>query len=199
MLPTQVQYWTLQETKRHNIETELQGQQNIAENVRHNREVESQQWFGLQETQRHNIAFENETQRHNQATEGISFANLQELIRHNYATEAVQAKQADAAMRQAQASAVQANAAMMNAATNRWNAGVQASVADTVKRLNIATAKSRKSEAKYNAARTKAENISNRYGNIRETTGIAESLTRSFQNITHGAKDLTYVIGKSKF
>lgn len=62
MTQNQINYWNLQELKRHNT-------------------------VGENETNRHNVVTENETNRHNVVSEGIDLGNLQELQRHNRATE----------------------------------------------------------------------------------------------------------------
>lgn len=54
MLAVQVQYWTLQENKRHNKVVEDQGQQTINESVRHNVQSENIGWGQLGELTRHN-------------------------------------------------------------------------------------------------------------------------------------------------
>lgn len=62
MTSNQINYWNLQENKRHNI-------------------------AGEQETYRHNLVGEQETERHNRATETFSMQDLDEKSRHNQATE----------------------------------------------------------------------------------------------------------------
>lgn len=127
MLSTQVEYWKLQENKRHNVETEAQGWFNAKEAQRHNVETENVNWFSANEgqrhnlatedinrfsaleTQRHNIVSEGETQRHNVMTENLGFSNLAEDIRHNKASESINTINANAAMIRAQASAKDAN------------------------------------------------------------------------------------------
>lgn len=94
MTRNQIEYWNLQESKRHNVATEV-------EINRHNVATEGIDLGNLQETQRHNYATEGielgklgETRRHNVATEGISQfeANTRnqqvvENVRHNQAVE----------------------------------------------------------------------------------------------------------------
>lgn len=72
MLATQVSYWNLQETKRHNIATETQAKGELAETQRHNRRAEELQGWSI-----------GETSRHNQVMESQAWANLSELQRHN--------------------------------------------------------------------------------------------------------------------
>lgn len=73
MTGNQIEYWKLQEGKRHNIVTEK-------ESERHN-------VAGEKETYRHNFATEGETNRHNRQTEQVDLGNLQESVRHNKTTE----------------------------------------------------------------------------------------------------------------
>lgn len=58
MTQNQIAYWTLQETKRANLEHERQGRDTIAENIRHNKEGESIGWSNYNETVRHNQLME---------------------------------------------------------------------------------------------------------------------------------------------
>lgn len=81
MTNNQIQYWNLQEAKRHNFAGE-------EETSRHNKVTESVDIGQLAETSRHNRVTENETSRHNQATEGIDVAKLHETSRHNMEAEA---------------------------------------------------------------------------------------------------------------
>lgn len=96
MLATQVQYWNLKETQRHNaamesqaanelketqrrnLEVERQGRDTIAENQRHNQEVEKTNWFSA-----------NESARHNKEQEKIGWSNLEESKRHNQVQESI--------------------------------------------------------------------------------------------------------------
>lgn len=64
MTRNQIEYWNLNETRRHNVTTE-------------------------NETVRHNQASESETNRHNVVSEGIDLGQLSETARHNRAGEAV--------------------------------------------------------------------------------------------------------------
>jgi len=76
MLSTQIQYFTLVETTRHNKETEKQAVKQLAETVRHNKSQE-QYWFdSLAETVRHNMATEGETVRHNKVTEAQGWESI---------------------------------------------------------------------------------------------------------------------------
>lgn len=110
MLQTQVNYWTLQETKRHNFATEnLQSQANALvkeqnqigwftakEASRHNKEQEAIGWTNANENIRHNQVSESlgfatlaETKRHNVQQEGIGWANVAETRRHNVQQEGI--------------------------------------------------------------------------------------------------------------
>lgn len=70
MTNNQINYWNLQETKRHNV-------------------------VGETETNRHNVATETETNRHNVMTEKIDLGKLNETIRHNKAGEGLTSRQLD--------------------------------------------------------------------------------------------------------
>lgn len=94
MLPAQVNYWTLQENKRHNVATEEIQSRAQMEEARHNKVYEG-------ETHRHNFVTENETMRHNVATErvqasqvALGWSQLSESTRHNKMMEGVQKQQA---------------------------------------------------------------------------------------------------------
>lgn len=87
MTHNQINYWNLQESKRHNVVTET-------ETNRHNVATENIDLGRLQETTRHNLATEGETNRHNVRTEGQTDVNLglqqgtlSEVQRHNLASE----------------------------------------------------------------------------------------------------------------
>lgn len=76
MLAVQVQYWTLQETKRHDVATE-------AETAKHNRVQEDIGYRNLFEVVRHDVAQEDywnrsleETGRHNRMMERIDYSNV---------------------------------------------------------------------------------------------------------------------------
>lgn len=106
MLQTQVNYWALQETKRHNLQdeairrvgNELQAEQikvnwfTAEENQRHNREQEGIGWYNAQENNRHN-----------RATEDLGYKTLQETTRHNVQMEGIGWRNAAANVQQAQA------------------------------------------------------------------------------------------------
>jgi len=80
MTTTQVDYWRYKEGQRHNVATETQARNELAETVRHNYVTEG-------ETQRHNLVVEGETNRHNLVTEGISLKEYKERKRHNLVSE----------------------------------------------------------------------------------------------------------------
>jgi hypothetical protein len=107
MLPAQVQYWNVVETKRHNLATEEQSRNELHEVHRHNVVTEGQAsenirlgWANLAETHRHNVAYEGETHRHNFAVESenirhnqrgeqLTFMSTSEAIRHNLSNESI--------------------------------------------------------------------------------------------------------------
>lgn len=101
MTTNQIQYWNLQEQKRHNLATESQTDRNLTENERSHRANESlvlmqnlesarHNLAGELETNRHNVAYEQETQRHNVAVEDFNNRSLIEVNRHNIATEGIE-------------------------------------------------------------------------------------------------------------
>lgn len=151
MLPTQVSYWTLLETQRHNQVTE------------------SQTDVANTETRRHNVATElyytqslEESKRHNRVTEQQAQQSLFETIRHNQASESIQRIQANASMLNARASMISASANLQNAESNRISALAskqQASVAFSRQRTDATTAlyTQRKLEAERSAAQAKAD------------------------------------------
>ena len=94
MTHNQIEYWNLQETKRHNVvgETETQ-RHNVAgetETNRHNVATEAVDIGRLNETVRHNTVTERESERHNRESENIGYGQLNESIRHNTVTEGIQ-------------------------------------------------------------------------------------------------------------
>lgn len=119
MTKNQVDYWNLQETKRHNSATEGEtgrhnlvvegetGRHNVVterETERSNRTREGIDLGKLNESVRHNRATESETNRHNVATEGIDLGKLSESARHNRQTESLGYVQASETKRHNQAS-----------------------------------------------------------------------------------------------
>lgn len=84
MTHNQIDYWSLQESKRHNQQVENEASRhNVSEERetnRHNIETEKFNISNLNETQRHNVATEGESKRHNIAAEN-------ETNRHNVSTE----------------------------------------------------------------------------------------------------------------
>lgn len=121
MTRNQIEYWNLQENKRHNLVSEGEtGRHNVVtegETGRHNVTTEAIDIGKLGETTRHNIASEGlegakinlgyaelgESTRHNIATElntgtdlNIKQQNVEETERHNQATESIERDKADA-------------------------------------------------------------------------------------------------------
>lgn len=153
MLATQVQYWTMQENKRHNIATEGLGSQQNREMIRHNLRTEKQQDTALkQETQRINISRGslNENIRHNKANEGITQWMNFETRRHNLATEAVGRSNALSSLLQAQAASKNADINKLNAYTSQRNASANLMNART-NRINSVTQSRLADIADYNA------------------------------------------------
>lgn len=89
MTKNQIDYWSLQEVKRHNQATE-------GEEQRANRARESYNLGSLSESARHNLAAEGidisklqESIRHSKATEGLGVSELQERVRSDKAQESL--------------------------------------------------------------------------------------------------------------
>lgn len=94
MLQTQVNYWNLVETQRHNLASEDYYNRSLSETNRHNLMTEAQNQSSLNEQARHNTTTEyltyqaqNENVRHNQIMEAQGWSVISETNRHNVATE----------------------------------------------------------------------------------------------------------------
>lgn len=129
MLSAQVEYWKLQENKRHNYETEYQGRVALAETGRHNVETENLGWGTLSETARHNVVTEQtnwfnakENQRHNVAGEQLGWFNATENQRHNLVTESQGSEKLAQGWESTKQGWAQVDVARWNAATNEMNA-----------------------------------------------------------------------------
>lgn len=85
MTNIQIEYHKARETQRHNVATEAQAKNELAETSRHNYAFE-------RETKRHNVATEGETKRSNLANEGIKRDTLRETKRSNLAHESLTAR-----------------------------------------------------------------------------------------------------------
>lgn len=101
MTRNQLEYWSNEETKRHNLELERQGREQIANAIRLAQIQASQQ----QETVRSNVARETETNRANIANEAINVLRHNETVRSNQANEVIGTTQAAAATSQASTAA----------------------------------------------------------------------------------------------
>lgn len=114
MLNVQVEYAKHIENQRHNMATEEIQKSANAEIKRHNLVVEQQGFQNLQEVSRHNLISEKQQDvqlRINQGHLDLSNRTLEETKRHNLIQE-------QAALQQANASMLNAQAAMQNASTN---------------------------------------------------------------------------------
>lgn len=124
MLSVQVQYAQHLENQRHNKEMERIQVDTLSESVRHNKVLEDQGFKNLQEVNRHNLISESQQDRQiaiNQGHLNLGRDTLNETIRHDLITE-------ENALKQAQASLTQAQAAMRNAETNAQRAMAQNSL-----------------------------------------------------------------------
>lgn len=138
MLSTQVEYWKLQETKRHNQATEGFSYAQLAEDTRHHQADERQNYYSYLESSRHNRAAEDIGYRNID----LGYANLSELSTHNRATEEIGRTQAQASLISANAAVMQARAAQTSAVANWQNAQTNAVNAQTRKdELQLETTK----------------------------------------------------------
>lgn len=150
MLQSQVNYWNLQETRRHNLATERLAREsqaetqrhnistedvaygNLRESATHNRATEALGWETLGENRRHNVVAEYENERHNREMEGIQQAANAEAIRSHKAQEEISWYNAETANKRleydalnAASNSMQAQVAWQNAETNKRNAETQ--------------------------------------------------------------------------
>lgn len=137
MTANQINYWNLQETRRHNTSTE-------GESVRSNKAKEAIDLSKAQETarsnranevetNRSNTAKETETRRHNIQDEGIKMMDLRETNRHNINTEK----------------------------TNSYNAQTSRELADETRRSNLAREKETNRSNLVNEAERSRSNRAN--------------------------------------
>jgi hypothetical protein len=127
MLAVQVQYWTMQENKRHNLVAEAQNRRNL-EIQQYNADTNR---MNATENIRHNKAVETETNRHNVVSENQGWAVITETNRHNLVMESQGWANIDVATRNAASNELNAQTNRMNAQTNRLNYGVNAMNANT--------------------------------------------------------------------
>lgn len=106
---------SLEETQRHNTETERLNWWTATESQRHNQEVERQNWWNMQTT-----AAEN--RRHNTVTEAQRSLEIENDSQYKRDTAWAQQMQASAAMRRAETAQYDAETSRMNAETNSRNA-----------------------------------------------------------------------------
>lgn len=85
MTHNQINYWNLEETKKHNRQTEQTEIDKLAETSRHNRATEGIDLSKLTETNRHNL----ETERQGAVSLNIESAKVGETQRHNMASERI--------------------------------------------------------------------------------------------------------------
>lgn len=139
MLNTQVEYWKLQETKRHNAVSEGFSYAQLAEDTRHHQADERQNYYSYLENSRHNRSTEDIGYRN----VDLGYANLSELSTHNRAMESIGETQARASMISANASQAHARAALISA-----NASVmQAQAAQTTAAAALQNASTNSYEA----------------------------------------------------
>lgn len=144
MLAVQVQYWDLQERKRHNQVAERQNDRSL-----------NLQESGLEETRRHNVA-----------TETLGFSTLDETRRHNIATEQIQEQSNSISMYRAESDRMNAFTNMRNAATNAAMIPIQWYNAEST-RMNV------ENTQWYNEQRVDLERDRNNISRFQSVTGAA--------------------------
>lgn len=178
MTDIQVKYWTMKEGARHNLAMEQ-------ENYRHNVQTEIQAGRELLEAARHNSVQEKLTHRQQTIHLNVERAKLNELSRHNRATEYV-------SHLQAQASAQQAAASMLQAATRRqelafaqhkWTTESQRILAEIDERkANTALSHEKKfteqARSKIESANAEWSDLSVALGNLNTATKIVAPILK---------------------
>lgn len=144
MLAVQVQYWDLQERKRHNKVAERQNDRSL-----------NLQESNLEETRRHNVA-----------TETLGFSTLEETRRHNVATEQIQEQSNSISMYRAESDRMNALTNMRNAATNAAMIPIQWYNAEST-RMNV------ENSQWYNEQRVDLERDRNNISRFQSVTGAA--------------------------
>lgn len=174
MTDIQLKYWTLEETKRHDLRTE--GQTDVDLN-RRQREYE--------EVVRHNKSTENISHWYNQANISLGYSSLDESRRHNKVTEDVayinaasQRMSAQASQTSAQASLKSASAAQMNAATNRMIAPSTISLNTVNAEKAGYEAESAKVKASVNESTEFSQTVSGWLSPITDVIGAATKIFR---------------------
>lgn len=171
MLSVQVDYWKLQEDKRHNMAMEQWNNANLSETERHNRASENYNYDVLSENKRHNLA-----------TEQYYTANLDEMKRHNISEEGIKWYTAETSRRelpfkqmQAEAARDSSSAKLQDSSTNYFNA--------TTNRLN---AKTKQGEAKASTFKDTTQGMSNLWnmgtGLLKSVSGALGSLGSGFNS-----------------
>lgn len=148
MLAVQVQYWDLQERKRHNQVAERQNDRSL-----------NLQESSLEETKRHNVA-----------TETLGFSTLDETRRHNLATEQIQEQSNTISLFRAESDRMNALTNMRNAATNAAMIPIQWYNA-TSTRMNV------ENTQWYNEQRVDLERDKNDIARFQSVTGASASLS----------------------
>nr|AVX53508.1 putative ORF1 [Marmot picobirnavirus] len=160
MLPTQVSYWNLKETQRHDYVTEEQNERTIEETKRRNKATEALTAQANAETARRNRMQERLNQieleikqNYNAFQAEIGYRNLDENVRHNLAQESVSSLQANASQTQA-AAAARSSLASYN---NSIAAMKQAQVAELVAPSRISQSEASANLSKMQRIKTSKE------------------------------------------
>lgn len=197
MTTNQIQYWSLQEQKRHNLATERQTDRNLAENERshmaneslvlmQNLETARHNLAGELEMNRHNVAYENETQRHNLANEDYNNRLLIEQTRHNVESEKIGF--ANVSLGYAQlAESTRHNKASENIATQQNIETRRSNIANEQIRsqANQVSFQSLSENIRHNMAQ---ENETNRHNLVNESIDRSNLIRNYGETMLHGIK-----------
>lgn len=180
MLSVQVQYAQHLENQRHNKEMERIQSGTLSESVRHNKVLEDQGFKNLQEVNRHNLITESQQDRQiaiNQGHLNLGRDTLNETIRHNLITE-------ENALKQAQASLTQAQAAMRNAETNAQRAIAQNNLDAATENLRNLQSLQTHYNNKLIEAQTATQKEQERYYKVQSDFYDDQLIIRAIQSIS---------------
>lgn len=180
MLSVQVQYAQHLENQRHNKEMERIQNNTLSETVRHDKVLEDQGFKNLQEVNRHNLITESQQDRQiaiNQGHLNLGRDTLDETIRHNLITE-------ENALKQAQASLTQAQAAMRNAETNAQRALAQNSLDAATENLRNLQSLQTHFNNKLIEAQTATQEEQARYYKIQSDFYDTQLMMRAIQSVS---------------
>lgn len=174
MTSNQINYWTLQEGKRHNVASEVEtGRANLArehENYRHNLASETETNRHNVETEKYNIAMLNETQMHNRNTEATAAYSANQQAKYQNALAEIQRQKqqndnfynlSKLAEESRHNQAYESYQAAQLQETTRSN-----KAQESIARQNVAVASARqRADAAYQSAMSRLQQTRDLYGN----------------------------------